>query len=78
MLTLLYINDKPLLKMSKDKRQVFYKIAGLLGAQFLLFLLVATQTKFQLGFRLSLGLVFLLTYFLIFRKSILNIKLPVN
>ena len=78
MLTLLYINDKPLLTMSKDKQQVFYKIAGLLGAQFLVFLLVSTQTKFQLGFRLSLGLVFLLSYFLIFRKSILNIKLPAN
>ena len=78
MLTLLYINDKSLLQISKEKRKVFYKIAGLLSAQFLVFLLIATQTKFQLGFRLILGLVFLLTYFLIFRKSILNIKLPAN
>ena len=78
MLTLLYINDKPLLRISKEERRVFYKIVVLLSCQFLVYFVIAEQTKFQLGFRLSLGLVFLLTYFLIFRKSILNINLPAN
>ncbi len=78
MLFLLFLNDKALLIHLKLKRLEFYKITAVLSSQYLIYILILDQIKLLLEFRLSLGLVFLLSYFLIFRKSILNIKLPAN
>jgi len=78
MLTLLFTSDRSLWRVQKKKKIEFYKIIALLSTQYLIYLLISSQVKLQMGLRLSLGLVFLLSYFLIFRKSILNIKLPLN
>ena len=78
MLILLLNSDKELLHVPKKKSHEFYKIIALLSAQYLLYFLLLSQVKLQMGLRLSIGFVFLLSYFLIFRKSIVNIKLPLN
>ena len=78
MLILLYRSDRALLRLPKKKSHEFYKISAVLCVQYLIYFLILSQVKLQMSLRLSIGLVFLLSYFLIFRKSILNIKLPVN
>ena len=78
MLILFYAYDKALMTIPKKQGLEILKMVAFLSCQYLIYIFILSQTKLQLAVRLSLGLVFLLSYFLIFRKSIINIKLPEN
>ena len=78
MLILFYAYDKALMTIPKKQGLEILKMVAFLSCQYLIYIFILSQTKLQLAVRLSLGLVFLLSYFLIFRKSIINIKLSEN
>jgi len=78
MLLLLILNDKSLFNIPKEWYRDLLKIMTLLSLQYVTYLMILAQTSLQLEFRISIGILFLLMYFLIFRKSILNFKLPEN
>lgn len=78
MLSLLILNDRTLFNIPKSWRNDLFKMSGLLSFQYLIYLIVDAYFILELEFRLSVGILFLLMYFLIFRVSIANIKLPEN
>jgi hypothetical protein len=78
MVLLFYYRDKEVLKLSGGKRVILLKMSLLLTVQYLIFTIFVDKMDLQREHRIALGLIFALTYFLYFRKSITELKIPVN
>ena len=78
MVLLFYFRDKEVLKLTREKRAVLVKMFLLLTGQYLIFAIFVDKMDLQREFRITIGLIFALTYFLYFKKSIIKLKIPVN
>ena len=78
MLLLFYYRDQEVLKLSAKRKRILLKMLLLLIAQYLIFALVVDKIDLQKEIRIVIGLIFALTYFLFFKKSITELKIPVN
>jgi len=78
MLILLYYRDQEVLKLSAKRKRILLKMGILLISQFLIFKVVVDKIDLENEFRIVIGLIFALTYFLFFKKSIAELKIPVN
>ena len=78
MLLLFYYRDKDVLKLTTKKQVTLIKILALLLFQCLIFIFVVDKIDLQSEFRIVIGLIFALMYFLIFKKSLTELKIPVN
>jgi len=78
MLFLFYMNDPQVLNgLSKQKKEL-YSILGLLTIQYVLYQFIVDKFLIQLEIRIVIGLIFVLTFFLIFRKTMLKAEIPIN
>ena len=78
MLLLFYYRDKKVLELSSKKKVILLKMLLVLTSQYLIFKIFVDKIDLQNEFRIMIGLIFALTYFLFFRKSIKELKIPVN
>lgn len=78
MLLLFYYHDREVLKLPNEKRGILFKMFLLLTFQYLIFAIFVDKLDLEREFRIVVGLIFALTYFLYFRKPITAMKIPVN
>jgi len=78
MVLLFYYRDKEVMKLPSGKRVILWKMFLLLTVQYLIFNIFVDKMDLQREHRIALGLIFALMYFLYFRKSITELKIPVN
>jgi len=78
MVLLFYFRDKEVLKLTSKKRGTLLKMLLLLTGQYLIFAIFVDKMDLQREFRITIGLIFALMYFLYFKKSIIKLKIPVN
>jgi len=78
MLLLFYYRDKKVLELSSKKKVILLKMLLVLTSQYLIFKIFVDKIDLQNEFRIMIGLIFALTYFIFFRKSITELKIPVN
>lgn len=78
MLVFFHFGDKQLFKLGKVQLWVMMKIGVLLTIQCLIYVYFVNKLAPQFEVRVVLGFIFVLMYFLLFRKSILNLRIPVN
>lgn len=78
MLLLFYYKDSEVLNLTAKRKNIFLKILVLLIFQYIIFKVIVDKIDLQSEFRIMLGLIFALTYFLFFKKSISKLKIPVN
>ena len=78
MLFLFYIGDKQLFHIRKDQQRLLLRIIALLTIQYLLYIKFVDKMSLQIEFRIGIGFIFVLMYFLFFRRSLLNLKIPTN
>ncbi len=78
MLFIFYMSDPQVLNgLSKQKKEI-YGILGLLTIQYVLYQFIVDKFRIELGIRIVIGLIFVLTFFLIFRKTMLKAEIPIN
>ncbi len=78
MVLLFYYRDKEVLKLPRGKRSILLKMLLLLTFQYLIFTIFVDKMDLQMEHRIAIGLIFALMYFLYFKKSITELKIPVN
>jgi len=78
MVLLFYYRDKEVLKLTSGKRGILLKMFLLLTFQYLIFAIFVDKMDLQRELRIAIGCIFALMYFLYFKKSITELKIPVN
>jgi O-antigen/teichoic acid export membrane protein len=78
MLFIFYISDPQVLNGLSTQKKEIYGILGLLTIQYVLYQFIVDKFRIQLEIRIVIGLIFVLTFFLIFRKTMLKAEIPVN
>ena len=78
MLFIFYMNDPQVLNGLSAHRKEIYGILGLLTIQYVLYQFIVDKFRIQLEIRIVIGLIFVLTFFLIFRKTMLKAEIPIN
>lgn len=78
MVLLFYYRDKEVLKLASGKGSILLKMFLLLTFQYLIFTIFVDKMDLQKELRIAIGLIFALSYFLYFKKSITELKIPVN
>jgi O-antigen/teichoic acid export membrane protein len=78
MILLFYYFDKEILSFSKNNYRVFYKIIIVLALQLAFFISIIMLFNLSSLFKILIGFVFVLSYYLIFKKQLLKIEIPVN
>ncbi len=78
LITAFHFYDKSVLRTNSNQRITIVKVLVVLGAQVLLFVIANQQFNMSLFYSILLGLCFIIVYFVIFRKEILAIKIPIN
>ena len=78
MVLFFYYRDKEVLKLASGKGSILLKMFLLLTFQYLIFTIFVDKLDLQKELRIAIGLIFALMYFLYFKKSIAELKIPVN
>ena len=78
MLLLFYYRDQEVLKLTSKRKNILLKMLVLLISQYLIFKIFVDKIDLQNEVRIMIGLIFALSYFLFFKKSISELKIPVN
>lgn len=78
MLFIFYIGDPQVLSGLLIQKKEMYGIIGLLTIQYVLYQFIVDKFPIQLEIRIVIGLIFVLTFFLIFRKTMLKAEIPIN
>lgn len=78
MTILFYFNDPEVLQGSLLQKKAIYKITGLLTIQFFLYHFLVDKLGLELEIRIGIGLIFVVMFILIFRKTLLKVEIPIN
>ena len=78
MLSILCMGDPAVLQTVWQRRSLLVKIVLLLTIQYIGYQFFVDKKQLQLAGRIALGLIFVLTYFILFRKSLVKIQIPLN
>lgn len=74
MVFILFSGDKKVLGILWKKRGSMFRIVALLTIQYAFYYFFVDKMNLHLGVRIVIGFIFALTYFVLFRKSILTLK----
>ncbi len=77
MIIIFYYYDKELLIFSKSNFQFIFNILLVLMLQLFLFISLIYFFDLNILFKILLGLLFVLSYYIIFKKQIFNLKIPI-
>jgi len=78
MIVMFYFWDPDVLKGLLNQRRDLLSVLGLLTIQYVLYEFIVDKFSIQFEIRMVIGLIFVLTFFLAFRKTMLKADIPIN
>ena len=78
MISMFYFWDPDVLKGLLNRRKELFSVLGLLTIQYVLYVFIVDKFGIQSEIRMGIGLIFVLIFYLVFRKAITKADIPVN
>lgn len=76
LIAMLHYYDREILFIVKTKKNVYYKISTVLTLQLLIYILTDTMFQLHLFSKLIMGILFVVSYYFIFKKHLKSIDVP--